>query len=95
MDYKPFSVKRLPREDGSNHCKDKTSDWFAIEAKGNRELLKHGGIPPWTSITAFLGGRSEAQRLCDMLNQAWDAFHNGDTLTTFKGPTVTLKELSS
>ena len=89
MDHKPFSVVRLPREDGTNRGPDKAGDWFAVSAEANQETVTQEYPQTSVYITAIgrsVGARREANKLCDMLNRAWDAFHNGDEFVLYPVP---------
>lgn len=92
MDYKPFYIKRLPREsENDNAGPDKPGDWFGVLANGNPNVSVPDPLPAprFAYITAFggsVGARNEAQKLCDMLNRAWEAFHNGDETALFPVP---------
>lgn len=83
MDYKPFRIKRLPPNRERINL-----DVFAIEATGNPELIRTRESYKYSLITGFIGSSSEveAQKLCDMLNRAWEAFHNGDETALFPVP---------
>lgn len=74
-----FKVKRL----GNRKGKDKSGDWFGVQAIGNASLVQQGESPVYSIINGCGGNdvkfsRQKAQNLVDALNGVMKDYFSGE-----------------